>query len=220
MSSGGVEWTPDRSWILKAAVYRATFFAINDALGTSTLATQGFPDGLAGFDQRYDGWSTGIELSAKRRLTKRIGAIVSYTIGRSERYGPHGERVPSGFDRTHVLSAALSFDFGAGFRGGIRDLFYTGTPVLDRVSAPGSTDSTDAHIVDTGRRQTPFFRSDIRLEKRWKIRETGHVSLILEMLNTFVAKEVVGTSCNRNGVCNETKIGPVAVPSLGLEGGF
>ncbi len=220
MSSAGVEWTPDASWILKAAVYRATFFAINDALGTSTLATQGFPDGLGGFNERYDGWSTGIELSLKRRLTKRLGAIVSYTIGRSERYGPHGERVPSGFDRTHVASAALSYDFGKGWRGGVRNLFYSGTPVLDRVEPAGSTDPSAARIVDTGRRQTPFFRTDLRIEKRWKIRETGHVSVILEMLNAFVAKEVVGTKCAPSGVCDETKIGPVAVPSLGVEGGF
>jgi hypothetical protein len=210
MSSAGVEWTPEPSWFLKATVYRAAFFALSDALGTSTLATQGFPDGLDGFDQRTTGWSTGLELSAKRRLTKRIGAIIAYTIGRSQRIAAHGESVPSGFDRTHVASAALSFDFGAGFRGGVRNLFYSGSPVLDR---------KDGRITDTGRRQTPFFRTDVRLEKRWRVKKTGHVSLIVEMLNTFVAPEVVGTSCTR-GICTETKIGPVAVPSLGLEGGF
>lgn len=196
--------------MLKATAYRATFFSLSDALGTSTLATQGFPDGLDSFDQRYVGWATGLELSAKRRLTKRIGAIIAYTIGRSQRIAPHGENIPSGFDRTHVASAALSFDFGGGFHGGVRNLFYSGNPVLDR---------KDGRITDTGHRQTPFFRTDVRFEKRWRILETGHISLIVEMLNAFLAQEVVGTSCT-GGICTETKIGPVAVPSLGLEGGF
>jgi len=75
---------------------------------------------------------------------------------------------------------------------------------------------------------------DWRLEKRWSIGKTGFVSVVAEVLNTFLAKEVVGESCEivadatdcEGGVCNSKEVcgpstlGPVAIPSLGVEGGY
>jgi hypothetical protein len=209
-SSVGVEAKPSEDWLLKAAVYRTAFFDINDALGTSALAGEGFPGGFEDFNPRFDGTSLGLELSAKRRFSKTIGAILSYSLGRSERRDARGQRFPSGFDRTHVASAALSFDFGAGYKGGIRQLLYTGTPLLD---VSGSAPRVKERLP-------PFYRMDFRLEKRFTIGKTGFVTMVLEALNSFLADEVLGESCDEQGRCEQTTLGPIAIPSFGVEGGY
>jgi hypothetical protein len=40
------------------------------------------------------------------------------------------------------------------------------------------------------------------------------------MLNTFLAREALGESCNELGVCTPDRLGPIAIPSFGVEGGF
>ncbi|MFO0613143.1 MAG: TonB-dependent receptor [Polyangiaceae bacterium] len=212
-TSIGLSWAPDPSWEFKATVYRTSFFDMNDALGTSSLSSSdGFPGGLDKFDERFDGTSTGLELSVKRRLTKKLGGLVSYSLGRADRIGKSGERVPSGFDRTHVANLALTYDFGSGWRGGVKNLFYSGTPILRR--------DADNRVVYDGRRLDPFYRFDARVEKRFTILDKGFLSIVLEMLNVFVTKESIGVSCDTDGRCTTQKLGPIAIPSIGVEGGF
>lgn len=210
-------------WTLKAILYRVGFFDINDALGTSPLSGEGFPDGFGRFDGRYLGTSTGLELSVRRRLRDGVGLALAYSVGRSERSdGEH--RVPSGFDRTHVASAALAFDFGSGYLGGLRNLLYTGSPLVE--------DDGDELVVED--RLGPFYRLDWRFEKRWKLGQSGWISVIAEVANTFLAAEEIGQECEYevgtgpNGVdpvvlgksCHRNTLGPVTIPSLGVEGGY
>jgi hypothetical protein len=70
----------------------------------------------------------------------------------------------------------------------------------------------------------------VRFEKRWKVGQHGFVAVVLEALNATVSREVTGYRCGTalafpgdvtpTPRCAERVIGPVAVPSLGLEGGF
>jgi hypothetical protein len=89
-------------------------------------------------------------------------------------------------------------------------VLYSGAPVLDL-----SDDD-----VTVKKRLPPFYRLDFRVEKRWTIGESGFVTLVLEMLNTFLAREALGESCNELGVCTPDRLGPIAIPSFGVEGGF
>jgi hypothetical protein len=209
-SSVGIEARPDRAWTLKANLYRTAFFSVNDALGTSALAGEGFPGGFDQFNPRFDGTSVGLELSAKRRLTKDVGAILTYALGRSERTDAEGRTFPSGFDRTHVAAAALTYDLTRGWKAGLRQILYSGTPVLE----------LGDEAVTVKKRLPPFNRLDFRVEKRWSIGDTGFVTLVLEMLNTFLAREALGESCDERGVCTPDRLGPIAIPSFGVEGGF
>lgn len=209
-SSVGVEAKPGDDWSLAASVYRTAFFDINDALGSSALSGESFPEGFDQFNPRYDGTSIGLELSAKRRLSRAIGAILTYSLGRSERRDERGRVYPSGFDRTHVATAALSFDFGKGYKGGIRQLIYSGTPLFD----------VSGDELRVKGRLPPFYRLDWRVEKRFDIGETGFITMVLEALNTFLADEALGESCDERGRCELTTIGPIAIPSFGVEGGF
>ena len=131
---------------------------------------------------------------------------MSYTLSRSVRTADNQHFVAP-FDRTHVANAALAYDLGRGWRAGVRVLFYTGLPKTPDASDPGST------------RLAPFFRTDLRLEKRWQLGPRAWISFVAEWMNATLSKESVGTNCTLQG-CQEERIGPVTVPSLGVEGGF
>jgi hypothetical protein len=212
-NSLGVSWKPTRDWQVDMTGYRVGFFDINDALGGGTSGAA-FPDGLGNFDHRFYGTSIGLEVAAKRRLSRSLGAVLSYGLGRSQRTDEEDRVFPSGFDRTHVATAALTYDFGRGWRAGLKQVFYTGTPLLQQLSNGE---------IRVKKRLPPFYRLDWRLEKKWTMGKTGFVSFVAEALNTFVASEVVGEECEDAldpDTCAPSKIGPVAIPSLGVEGGY
>ena len=89
-----------------------------------------------------------------RDLTRRFGGFLSYTLSRSSRLTQFG-RVAAAFDRAHVLNAVAAYDIGRRWRAGGRFVFYTGTPELADLGA--NPDS----------RLPPFYRLDVRIEKRW-----------------------------------------------------
>jgi TonB family protein len=157
------------------------------------------------FEVRTRGEAIGLELFLKKKLTSRLGGFLSYTLSRSTRtYG--GRDYIATFDRTHVLNAALAFDLGRNWRAGTRFTFYTGLP-----KAPDPTsDST---------RLDPFYRVDLRLEKRWQLKGNWWISAVAEWLNATLTKEAVATTCTLQG-CQAQLIGPITIPSIGVEGGF
>jgi hypothetical protein len=157
-------------------------------------------------ETRSTGSAYGLELYFKRKLTSRLGGFLSYTLSRSTRTANNMDFIAS-FDRTHVLNAAVAYDLGRNWRAGVRTTFYTGLP-----RAPDPSDPTSTRL-------SPFFRLDLRLEKRWQLSRKWWISFVAEWMNATLSKESVGTNCTLQG-CQEEKIGPVTIPSIGLEGGF
>jgi hypothetical protein len=158
------------------------------------------------FETRVNGTAYGLELYVKRKLTSRLGGFLSYTLSRSTRTANNRNFIAS-FDRTHVVNTAVAYDLGKNWRAGTRVTFYTGLPKAFDPTDPTST------------RLSPFFRLDLRLEKRWQISEHWWISFVAEWLNATLSKESIGTSCTLSG-CQEDRIGPITIPSLGIEGGF
>jgi hypothetical protein len=158
------------------------------------------------FEVRTMGESYGLEIYLKRRLTSRLGGFLAYTLSRSTRSYQNRSFVAS-FDRTHVANAAVAYNLGKNWRAGTRWMFYTGLPK--------ASDPTDPEAT----RLPPFFRIDARLEKRWQITRDVWISAIAEWMNATLAKEAVSTTCTLAG-CEAQTIGPVTIPSLGVEGGF
>lgn len=157
------------------------------------------------FEVRALGAAYGLELYVKRKLTSRLGGFFSYTLSRSTRsYG--NRKYVSTFDRAHVLNAALAYDLGGGFRLGGRVIFYTGLPRAATTVSPAG-------------RLPPFFRLDARLEKRWTISREHWISLVAEWMNATLGKEAVATTCTLSG-CESQEVGPLTIPSLGVEGSF
>jgi outer membrane receptor protein involved in Fe transport len=211
-TSLGVE--ADLPWDVSGTltVFRNAFFNMNDALGTLSINAK--DPSFGSFTQRVNGSSIGMEVLLKRRLTRRLGGLVSYTLSRSERILPH-EILPSSFDRTHVLNVAGTYDFGHGYRAGTRIVVYSGYPITSPV--PGHPED----LQQSGRIPS-FARFDARVEKRWRIlHDRAWVSLVLEGMNVFGAKETLQMQCLTAGQpCQSVQIGPVSIPSIGLEGGF
>jgi TonB family protein len=157
-------------------------------------------------EARTNGYSYGLELFLKRRLTSRIGGFVSYTLSRSVRTFGNQQFVAT-FDRTHVANAAIAYNLGRNWRAGTRVMFYTGLPKASDPTDPSST------------RLPAFFRLDLRLEKRWQLSRRMWLSFIAEWMNATLSKEAISTTCTLQG-CQTQTVGPITIPSLGIEGGF
>jgi hypothetical protein len=197
-TSAGIEFDLPDQTTATINVFDNVFLDMSDALA---VTQGGDEDGLSA--ARSLGSAVGAELYVRRKLTRRLGGFLSYTLSRSMR-SVGRERFPSSFDRTHVFNAALSFDLGRNWRAGTRLLLYTGVPL--QASKEGNT----APRVSSPERDPAFYRLDLRLEKRWIFSPKTHLSFIAEIMNATLNKDVLfGTS-----------IGPVTIPSVGVEIGF
>lgn len=158
-------------------------------------------------EQRSLGSAVGGELYIKRKLTRRFGGYLSYTISRSTR-SVDREHFLSAFDRTHVANVAVAFDMGRLWRAGTRFTIYTGTPIV----ASGGNGLIPPPRSLSPARDPLFYRLDLRLEKRWNLNQakTTWLSFVAEVLNATLHTEVL----------QGQTIGPVTIPSIGVEGAF
>ncbi len=168
-----------------------------------------------------NGRTYGLEVLVERALTHRLGGWLSYTLSRAER---DVENVPylSPFDRTHVLSAVLHYDFGHGYGAGVRGTYYTGRPDVGTfVLSAKSPSYAFAPGAVAQHRLPDFYRLDFRLDKRWDLGGSRWLTLAAEFFDATLTKEAVDFQCNiTTNVCTAQNVGPIALPSIGLEGGF
>jgi hypothetical protein len=205
-SSAGLRLALPGALRLEATLYQTGLFNLSDGIGISRIDNA---DDSIDESARAQGSSRGLELLLERELGQALGGYVAYTLASSRRSVGRAEG-PALFDRRHVLSFALSYRFPRGFRGGLRGTFYTGVPA-DVAYLAAARDPP---------RTTPFYRADVRLEKRWRLSDTGaYWAVVLEVLNTTLQAEALGKSCSAY-VCREDEVGPITIPSLGLEAMF
>lgn len=198
-TSAGVEADLPERTTATVTLFQNVFLNMNDAIGTSSAG--GFDEALT---RRSIGSGVGLEVYVRRPITRRVGGFVSYTLSRSTR-SVGNARFPSAFDRTHVLNAALAVDLGRRWQAGGRLVFYTGVP--KRVSVGGLVVPPPSSNPD---RDPPFYRIDVRLEKRWQLTARAYISFVAEVMNVTLSKETFGSN----------EIGPITIPSIGVEGGF
>lgn len=204
MASSGFRYKLPEDVTASATVFRSAYFNALDPIGGG----RDFTIDRTTLDRRSTISAVGLELTLSRPLSKRLGGFLSYTLSRST-VSLGQTRSPSGFDRTHVLQVGLSYEFAYRIRLGARSVFYTGIPELNFEGSP--------HF-DGARRGSPFFRLDLRAEKRFLVGKRGHLDLIAEILNATSTREVVRLDCGE--VCRERTAGPVILPSVGIEAGF
>lgn len=157
---------------------------------------------------RSTGAAMGLEVLLQRRLTRRMGGLLSYTLSRSTR---SHERIHtlSGYDRPHVLNVGANFDLGRRWLASARSVFYSGVP--------GSRNFGERRIFDQSRAR-PFFRADVRLEKRFLLSDTAWWSFVAEVMNASFSQEVLRRPCEPR--CSDDVVGPIVIPSLGVMGQF
>jgi hypothetical protein len=194
-TSAGVEI--DLPWKTTASLtaFDVVYLDMTDTLGVR-------PGGdFAAQLPRSLGGSKGFEVYLRRSLTSRIGGFISYTLSHTTRT-IDGVTFPAAFDRTHTLHSALGYDLGKGWRAGGRFSIYSGPPQIE----PAGTQLRPADPE----RDPAFYRLDFRVEKRWNVADVGWISFVVEMLNATLNTESF----------NGQEVGPVTIPSIGVEGGL
>jgi len=169
------------------------------------------------------GRSYGIEAFLRREFIEGVGGIISYTLSRTEATAGR-DTSPSEFDRTHVLSAVLGWNMGAGFRLGLRGYYASGQrfealcPTFDCTPA----DSSTAALTYPVRGRLPdFYRADFRIEKRWEIGYTGWLAITMEWFNATLSKETSGVGWSPiRGALQYVERDALTLPSIGIEGGY
>ena len=224
-SSAGVEWRLGKEWTTKLTLFQNAFFDMTDLL---SLVRYGDELDDTDLTDRSLGQAYGLEFTLRRPLTRKFGGYLAYTLSRSDRMIGRVKHVAS-FDRTHVLHVAAAYDLGRRWRLGSRVTFYSGVPssaiVGDRLESFGPNGEViEGERTDDGpllhQRAPAFFRLDLRVEKRWLLGSQGAwISFIIEVLNSTLSRETVNFSCD-SVRCDEERIGPVTIPSLGVESAF
>ncbi len=204
----GVEWQLPGGIQSSLLLFQSLFFNMTDLLGIARLQETG-NDGGGSENVRMTGRGYGAEVMLRRSLSRDLGGFLAYTISRSERFSGRLSG-PATTDRTHVLNVALSYNLGRNWRFGNRLLLYSGIPA-------------QVAYIEAARhppRTPPFWRIDWRLQKRWPSADgKGYWGFIAEVLNTTLNKEVMERSCSAY-VCVDQAVGPVTIPSLGVEAAF
>jgi TonB family protein len=222
-TSQGIEVALPAEVTVTSTVFLHDYQGLSDLTATCSSATT--TDGRDPcVDERVRARTFGLELLARRPLTRRLAGWVSYTLSRSTRETrvPGVARsgvvsVPSEFDRTHVLNVVLAYDLGRGWRAGARFFYYTGRPYSRSVQGIAVPPYDSERLPD-------FYRIDARLEKRWRLGESRSIAMVLEGLNVTLRKEAVGVTCKGTARleddCAVDWVGPVTIPSLGVEALF
>lgn len=202
-SSAGVEHDLPAGFTGSLTLFQNVFLDMTDGIGTASDDER--------IDQRSLGSAVGAELMIRRPLTHALGGYLAYTLSRSTRsFGR--EHFPAAFDRTHVVNLALAYNLGRRWRAGTRLVYYSGFPA-ERAS------STELRSRSP-RRVPAFYRVDVRLEKRWRLGQRGSWAFVFEVLNATLSKEPVDLDCDVGGECRAEEIGPVTIPSVGVEAFF
>ncbi|HVY38882.1 MAG TPA: energy transducer TonB [Polyangia bacterium] len=181
-------------------------------------------------EQPLHGYAYGLEVLVRRSLARRLAGWVSYTLSRSRRQenfitpsgGDAVTTVPSDYDRTHLLNAVVAADLGRHWRAGARAIFYSGVPYSDLAGNVPAAPYND-------HRTPSFFRLDVRLEKRWELGHDRAIAFVLEGQNVTLSKQAtplaldcIGDMMPQGGTtqCTIGKIGPLTIPSVGVQAFF
>jgi hypothetical protein len=79
------------------------------------------------------------------------------------------------------------------------------------------------------KRDPPYYRVDLRLEKRWLLVHERAIALVLEVQNATLNQEpnTLGMDCigdigtdEYTTVCRRGTVGPITLPSIGVEAFF
>lgn len=198
-TAAGVELALPWSTTASLTLFDVVYLDMTDTAGVR-------PPGGVNQIPRSLGGAKGLEIYVRRRLSSRVGGFVAYTLSRTTRT-LDGITFPSAFDRTHVFHSALSYDLGRGWRSGSRFSIYSGPPLL----VPQGGGGTPIALRPSDPPRDPvFYRLDFRVEKKWPVFDTAWISFVVEMLNATLNTETIGGN----------EVGPVTIPSIGVEGGF
>jgi hypothetical protein len=162
----------------------------------------------------------GLEVGARYRSDDGLAAHVAYTLSRSERQDRDDDWRLFDKDQTHVLSLALGYELGAGWRAGARFRYVTGnplTPVVGSFYDAGADVYYPIYGDHNGARDPAFQQLDLRIEKAFAI-GAGRLSLYLDVQNVYAAENAEGFTYSYDYREREPTSGTPFFPNLGVRG--
>jgi TonB dependent receptor/TonB-dependent Receptor Plug Domain/Gram-negative bacterial TonB protein C-terminal len=203
-TSSGVRAELPYSITSTTTLFNNAYFSLTDPFGQ----TQNLDLDADAAKVRSIGHAMGLELSLSRPLTRGLGASLAYTLSRSTR---SYERIHTlaGYDRPHVLNLGASVDLGRHWLASVRSVLYSGVP--------GSRTLGDRRVFDQERAR-PFFRLDLRVEKRFVLSPSAWWAVVAEIMNASLSTEVLRRPCEPT--CRDDNVGPIVLPSVGVLGQF
>lgn len=202
-SSAGVELELPDDWRGSLIAFDNVFLDLTDPYSL----TQDFALDPEVARRRLIGNAYGLEVELRRPLTRRFAAMLTYTLSHSTRSYADVATV-AGSDRPHVLNLAGMYTLGKNWRVGARSVFYSGLPGRQRLENRFPHPRTD-----------PFFRLDLRLERRFRLGPRSFWSIIAEALNVSASRETLARTCDALG-CQDKTVGPVFLPNVKIEAQF
>jgi hypothetical protein len=138
------------------------------------------------FSADEQGRSYGLEALVRRPLADGFYGWLSYTLSRSERVDPGGSWYTFGFDQTHILNVAASYEFD-GWRFGASLQVTTGRPTLSVCATTYDSESNayDPTFCDRGARLPTYVQLNVRIDRDFNIENTLLGSIYIDVLNVL-----------------------------------
>ncbi|MGE5788781.1 MAG: TonB-dependent receptor domain-containing protein [Myxococcales bacterium] len=221
-SSAGIELDLPKEIQFSTTLFQNAFFNLTDQLSVMNRPNSSSDELDPSIRSR--GRTFGAEVMIRRSFTQRIGGLLAYTLSKSWRT-TDGIRIPAAFDRRHVIQAALAFNLGRNWRSSARAMFYSGTPSRndrdqDFDRATGVPNATPERNPERLPRAPAYYRFDLRLQKRWPVGSRGAFwAVTFEVLNATLNRETIEQTCSVSS-CKTERIGPITLPSIGVEASY
>jgi TonB family protein len=162
----------------------------------------------------------GLELAAQLEMNELFAAL-SYSLSRSEREQRDGSHVLFDFDQPHILTASVGYQLGRGWLVSSTFRLVSGNPETPIEDAIYIADD-DSYFPIFGRpnsaRAALFTRLDLRIEKRWKIRNNGGITLYLDIQNVLNQRHPEATVYGYDYRDTDEVLGLPILPIIGVRG--
>jgi outer membrane receptor protein involved in Fe transport len=220
-ASAGGEWRP---W--PGTTFDVTgFYKRLSNLVSPTDATR-VDNGVAvpvTYDNGGRGRVIGLELVARRELSKGFVGWIAYTLSRSERLdsGQRDWRLFD-FDQTHILTAVASYDLPRHWRIASRFRYVSGnpqTPVVDSVFNNVTDEYDPVFGKVNSARQPPFVQLDVRLDKQW-VFDRWLLDAYVDVQNATNHTNPEGIAYNYDYTQSKVSRGLPILPLVGLRAEF
>lgn len=194
----GTQFLPNEGLRVTAEGFYKNYFnyPVSIANGIS-LANQGQEFGAVGneaVNSSGRGVTYGFELFLQQKLVKNIFYVFSYTYVRSLFSGTDGELIPSAWDSQHLISSTFGWNFGKGWKLGLKYRFSGGVPYT-----PFNLEASQQAYAFTGNgvldyenvnsvRLKPFNQLDFRLDKIVNLKKFSF-DFYIDIQNLFAFKQ-------------------------------
>lgn len=194
----GLQWLPNQGMrVTLEGFYKAyANYPVSVANGIS-LANQGQEFGAVGNEAVTsigDGRTYGFEFFIQQKLVKNIFYVLSYTYVRSLFSGIDGELLPSAWDSQHLLSSTFGWNFGKGWKLGLKYRFAGGAPYTPfnleasrQLYATTGNGVLDFDNVNSERLRS-FNQFDFRLDKVLNLKKVSF-DFYVDIQNLFAFKQ-------------------------------